>query len=132
MAIKFKTEFLQMIFVRDLIILLKLILLCLINKLIPILGQPFILFIYLRGFDTNQILPWQQRCHNPSTMRDSRLICHFLGKCLFHAIHTIFKAAIFSALFDRRNNYIHPCSSRQDWQFVKHTILFSSDFFPDS
>ena len=48
MAIEFKTEFLQIIVVRDMIILLKLILLCKINKLIPILEQPFLLFIFVR------------------------------------------------------------------------------------
>ena len=124
MAIKFKTEFLHIIFVRDLIILLKLILLCLINKLMPILGQSFLLFIFLR-------LCYKLNLTLVTTMSQAfnharrKFICHFLGKCHFHAIHTIFKTAIFSALFDGRNNHIHPCSSLHDWQLVKQTSWFS-------
>ena len=61
-----------------------------------------------------------------------KFICHFLGKCLFHTPYHShdFQNAIFSVLFDRRNNHIHQCSSLQDWQFVKHTVLFSVDLFP--
>ena len=123
MAIKFKTEFLHILFARDLIILLKLLLLCLINKLIPILGQPFLLFIFVRlCYKLNLTLATTMS--QPFNHARRKFICHFLGKCLFHEIHTIFKTVTFSALFDGRNNHIHPCSSLKDWQFVKHTGFF--------
>ena len=131
MALTFKTEFLQMIFVRDLIILLKLILLCKVNRLIPILGQPFLLFIFVRlCYKLN--LSLATTMSQPFNHARLKFIGHFLGKCLFPCHSHDFQNAIFSALFDRRNNHIHQCSSLQDWQFVKHTVLFSVDLFPRS
>ena len=73
MTIKFKVEFLQIKFVGDLIILLRLILLCKVYKLISILGQRLLLFMFVRlWYKFNLTLI--KRYHNLSVIPNSNSI----------------------------------------------------------
>ena len=116
------------IFVRDLIMLLKLILLYKDKQTDTNFRPTFPLtdtcetLIPIKSYLCNNGVTTFQLCETQI----------YLPKCLFHTIHTIFKTAIFSALLDTRNNHIHRCSSLKDWQFVKHIVFFSVDLFPHS